>query len=207
MFITFTFYEKIFIMKKKYNLIFVLILIITTSIWSCKRDDFTPKPRGYFRIDLPEKKYQKYTSNYPYTFEYPTCANISKDNHHKKEKYWININYPDINGKIYISYKNVNNNLQEMIEDSRELAYKHTIKAESINEKIFAEPEKKVYGILYDIEGNTASSVQFFLTDSTKHFLRGALYFNVEPNKDSLAPVINFVKKDIKNLIETFEWK
>jgi gliding motility-associated lipoprotein GldD len=94
-----------------------------------------------------------------------------------------------------------------MLEDSRELAYKHTIKAESINEKIFLKPGRNVYGMLYEIEGNTASSVQFYLTDSTKHFLRGALYFNIQPNKDSLAPVINFVKEDIKILMETFKWK
>ncbi|MDA3778816.1 MAG: gliding motility lipoprotein GldD [Bacteroidales bacterium] len=194
-------------MNRKNRFLFIIILFLATSILGCKRESSTPKPRGYFRIDLPKKEYKKYKSNYPYTFEYPTCANISSDTRHPKKRYWININYPDINGKIHISYKNVNNNLQEMLEDSRELAYKHTIKAESINEKIFLKPGRNVYGMLYEIEGNTASSVQFYLTDSTKHFLRGALYFNIQPNKDSLAPVINFVKEDIKILMETFKWK
>ncbi|MCK5169644.1 MAG: gliding motility lipoprotein GldD, partial [Bacteroidales bacterium] len=114
---------------------------------------------------------------------------------------------PDLNGKIHISYKTIDNNLNQILEDTRKLVYKHTIKADAINEKMFIKPEKKVYGILYEIEGNAASPMQFFLTDSINHYLRGALYFNVEPNKDSLAPVLDFVREDIIVLIESFEWK
>ncbi|MEA3317763.1 MAG: gliding motility lipoprotein GldD [Bacteroidota bacterium] len=183
------------------------IMLLTLSISSCKNEPATPKPRGYFRIDLPQKEYQQYNSTCPYTFEYSKYANISADPYFPNKKCWININYPGINGKIHISYKKLNNNLSKFTEESRELAYKHTIKAESINEKIFLKPGRSVYGTLYNIKGNTASSVQFYLTDSTNHFLRGALYFNVQPNKDSLAPVINFVKEDITVLIESFKWK
>jgi len=94
------------------------------------------------------------------------------------------------------------------MEDSRKLAYQHSVKAEAINEKLVKRDTAKVFGLLYDIEGlNTASSVQFFLTDSTNHFLRGALYFNLVPRNDSLSPVIKFIKKDITHLIETFKWK
>lgn len=171
----------------------------------CKRK-YTPKPRGYFRIDLPKKEYIRLNDSFPYSFEYPTCAVIKKDHSRLTEKYWINIVYPDIKGTIHISYKRVHNNIAQLTEDTRELAYKHSIKADAINETMFMKPEKKVYGILYEIEGNAASSVQFFLTDSTKNYLRGALYFDSEPNKDSLAPVINFIKKDIKVLMESFEW-
>ncbi len=106
-----------------------------------------------------------------------------------------------------MSYLAINNNFDQIIEDSRKLAYKHSIKADAINEKVFVRPEKDVYGILYEIEGNAASSVQFFLTDSVNHYIRGALYFNVKPNKDSLAPVIDFFRDDILYFIDSFEWK
>ena len=183
----------------------VIIIVISIILGGCNKK-YTPKPRGFFRIDLPEKKYRKLAPNYPYSFEYPVYTVIKIDDSKNSENYWLNIEYPDLNGKIHLSYIEINNNFDQIIEDTRKLAYKHTIKADAINEKIFLKPEKKVYGILYEIEGNAASSVQFFLTDSTKHYLRGALYFNVEPNKDSLAPIINFVKEDIKVLIESFEW-
>lgn len=184
-----------------------VLVIISLIIFSGCKKKYTPKPRGYFRIDLPEKIYQKLEPGYPYSFSYPDYAKIKKDSSNTHENYWINIEYPKLNGKIHISYMQVNNNIERILEDTRKLAYKHTIKADAINEKMFIKPEKKVYGILYDIEGNAASSVQFFLTDSVTNYLRGALYFNVEPNKDSLAPVLDFVKEDIIVLIESFEWK
>ncbi len=184
----------------------VFVIIGSIILGGCNRK-YTPKPRGYFRIDLPEKKYVQLDSIFPYKFKYPSYTNLVDDQSKRSEKYWINIDYPGLNGKIHISYKNVHGNINQIIEDTRELAYKHTIKADAINEIRFAKPEKKVYGILYEIEGNAASSVQFFMTDSSEHYLRGALYFNTEPNKDSLAPVLEFVKKDITVLIESFEWK
>ena len=183
-----------------------LIVILGSFIFIGCKEKNTPKPRGFFRIDLPEKEFKKLSLNYPYSFDYPTCALIKEDKSKKGQKYWLNIEYPEINGIIHISYLAINNNFDQIIEDTRKLAYKHSIKADAINEKVFMRPEKDVYGILYEIKGNAASSVQFFLTDSVNHYLRGALYFNTEPNKDSLAPVINFVKEDIKILIESFEW-
>ncbi len=184
----------------------VLAIISFIILGGCKKK-YTPKPRGYYRIDLPEKTYKKLNSVYPYQFNYPAYTKLTDDHSRATEKYWINIEYPEFNGKIHISYKTVNNNMDQLLEDTRKLAYKHTIKADAINERMFIKPEKNVYGILYEIEGNAASSVQFFMTDSVKHYLRGALYFNTEPNKDSLAPVLNFVKEDIIVLIESLEWK
>jgi len=192
---------KIFINKSKYLFIFIVLLLI-----SCN-DDYIPKPLGYFRIDLPKKEYQNYTENAPYTFEYPKYAVVKHDSEKNAEPYWINIDFPQFNAKIYISYKNIEKNTAVFTEDSRNLAYKHTLKADAIEEKLYIDKTNKVYGVLYDIKGNAASSVQFYLTDSTKHFLRGALYFNSLPNKDSLAPVINFVRKDIDHMIETLRWK
>jgi len=184
----------------------VTLLLTLSAFWGCNKK-YTPKPRGYFRIDLPEKEYQQYTSDAPYVFNYPVYCQIKDDESANSEKYWINVEYPSFNAKIHISYKDVNNNIGQILEDTRKLTYKHTIKADAIGEKLFIKPEKKVYGILYEVEGDAASSVQFFLTDSTNHYLRGALYFNSEPNKDSLAPVLAFIKQDITELMESFEWK
>ncbi len=127
--------------------------------------------------------------------------------HRNAEPYWYNILFPSLNATIYLSYKPVHHNLQKFIEDSRTLVYKHTIKAEAINESLIRNDSSDVYGIFYDLKGNTASSLQFFVTDSTAHFLRGSLYFNAEPNKDSLAPVIRFIRQDVEHLINTLHWK
>jgi gliding motility-associated lipoprotein GldD len=122
---------------------------------------------------------------------------------------WNNLNFPQFNGQIHLTYhgvfseKDYNNNT----EAARELVMKHTIKASSIDQRLISNPKHKVYGIYYSIEGNTASAVQFFLTDSNKHYLRGALYFNERPQYDSIQPVVKFIKKDIDHLIETFKWK
>jgi len=171
----------------------------------CNRN-YTPKPRGYFRIGLPEHSYKKTPSQLPYSFEYPAYAFLENDPNADEKFYWINVVYPAFKAKIYLSYKSVNNNLKTYLDDSRNFAYHHTIKADAIIETPYINPNKKVYGTMYEIKGDAASNVQFYLTDSTKHFLRGALYFDVVPNKDSLAPVLNFINTDIQHMIETMEW-
>jgi gliding motility-associated lipoprotein GldD len=188
-----------------YLTIFFFFLILFQN---CKRqNDTTPKPRGYFRIDLPKKKYEKLEINCPYKFQYPAYTKIVKDPGGIGKDCWINIHYTQFDGDIHISYKQINNNLKTYVEDARNLAYKHTIKAEAIREKLYEDTQRDVYGILYELKGNVASPAQFFVTDSSRHFLRGSLYFRTEPNKDSLAPVTKFVKKDIEHLIETLHWK
>jgi gliding motility-associated lipoprotein GldD len=188
-------------------------LISTVSIFtfgffvlSCS-GDYTPKPRGYFRIDFPEKSYVTYDSDCPYVFSYPSFASVTRDEGRNTQPCWINIDFPGYRGRLHISYMEVGGNLMEYMEDSRKLAFKHTVKADAIDERMFINNENKVYGILYDIKGNSASSLQFFLTDSSSHFFRGALYFSVHPDKDSLAPVIDYFREDILHLIETFAWK
>jgi gliding motility-associated lipoprotein GldD len=166
-----------------------------------------PKPRGYFRITLPEKQYTETDSTLPYTFEYPEYAKVIPDKGYNQGSYWINLVFPRFNAQIHLSYKSINNNLYQILEDNRELAFKHSVKADAIKERLFQSPEKNVYGILYEIRGNTASPIQFFATDSTQHFLRGSLYFNTTPNKDSIAPVLDFIKTDIEHLMETIAWK
>lgn len=184
---------------------FIKFLIVIMVVTGCQRT-YTPKPEGYLRIDFPEKEYRLFDSAYPYTFEYPVYASVIPDTDKYSEPYWVNIDFPDFDGKIHVSYKKVRNNLDRFTEDSRTLAYKHTIKADAIKETLYNNDTSNVYGILYEIKGNAASSLQFFVTDSTRNFLRGSLYFNVEPNKDSLAPVITFFRDDIVHLIETIRW-
>lgn len=166
-----------------------------------------PKPRAYFRIDFQEKTYHRLDSAaLPYRFEIPGYSKVIKDNERLAEPYWINLEFPAHKAEVHISYKMINNNLTQLTEDSRTLAYKHTIKADAINERVYENREKKVYGTIYMIDGNAASPLQFYLTDSTKNFLRGALYIREVPNIDSIRPVIDFLTPDVIRLIETTEW-
>jgi gliding motility-associated lipoprotein GldD len=165
-----------------------------------------PKPYGYFRIDLPVKTYHKWNQGYPYTFEIPGYSEVITDKNANSEPYWINVEVPCNKAEIHISYKKVDNNLFVFTEESRKLAYDHTIKASSIEEEIFLNPAKRVFGTIYHINGNAASPMQFYLTDSLCHFLRGSLYICATPNIDSLKPVIDFLKTDVTRLIETTEW-
>jgi gliding motility-associated lipoprotein GldD len=183
-----------------------LIIILMATGFSCS-PNYTPKPKGYPRIVLPDKSYGLYDSVVPFRFEYPKYAEVLPNRSQNAEPYWLNIEFPELNGTIYLSYKPIQNNLNLFIEDSRTFVYKHVMKADEIPETPINIPENKVYGIFYDIKGNAASAVQFFLTDSTRHFVRGSLYFNAQPDKDSLSPVIEFVREDIIHLINTFQWK
>ena len=168
---------------------------------------YSPKPKAYFRIDFPEKKYVTYDSVCPFTFETPVYSRVEKDADPNSQPCWINVKYPQFNAQLHVSYAPVSNDLNNYIETSRELAIKHQIKASGLDEQVIIRDSAKVYGLLYDIAGNTASSVQFYVTDSTNHFLRGSLYFNVAPNIDSTKIVVDFLKKDILHMIQTFKWK
>ncbi|MCK9206373.1 MAG: gliding motility lipoprotein GldD [Salinivirgaceae bacterium] len=183
------------------------IFIGTILLFSACQREYTPKPRGYFRIDLPEKQYHKTPSKLPYSFDYPTYCYLLNNRKAEQELYWIDVVYPKFKATVFLSYKIIDKNSEEYFEDTYQFVYKHTIKADAIDETPVYHPEKKVYGVIYDIKGDAASNVQFYLTDSTKNFLRGALYFDVAPNKDSLAPVLKFIRADIDRLTETFEWK
>lgn len=188
-------------MLKKYVSVAVALLIIS----SCQTD-YSPKPRGYFRIDLPEKSYRKSPEKLPYRFDYPTYCYLLNNRKAEKELYWVDVVFPKFKATLFLSYKLIDKNLEEYVEDSYQFVYKHTIKADAIDESLINYPERNVYGIMYDIKGDAASNVQFYITDSLSHFLRGALYFDVAPNKDSLAPVLKFIRSDIHRMIETFEW-
>ena len=189
---------------KAFPVIFASLLIIP-FLSSCKKK-YIPKPYGYYRVYLPEHEYRSIdTLNLPYRFDLSGIAKLESRNS-ESEMYWIDIVYPSLNAKIHGSYKRVKNDIFELSEDTREFVYAHTGRAEGISESAFENPEKSVYGILYDLKGNVASPLQFVLTDSTKHFFRGAVYFNNNPNKDSIAPMLNYVREDVIQLVESFEW-
>jgi gliding motility-associated lipoprotein GldD len=187
-----------------------LIGILFIALASCTGEIVSsPKPKGYFRINFPEKRYVIYQSDCPFTFEYPTYANMKIDDNLNAKSCWNNLVFSQFNAQLHLTYYGVfsDKSYDEMTESARKLAMKHSIKANAIDQKLISYPDKKVYGVYYAIEGNTASSVQFFLTDSAKHYFRGALYFNERPQYDSLQPVVKFIKKDIDRLIESFKWK
>ncbi len=173
---------------------------------SCKQS-YTPKPEGYLKISYPEKAYELYSDQEFYQFEIPAYAVVEIDSGPRSEEGWINVAIPELNGKIHLSYKPVDDHLNALITDCRELVYKHTVKAHGIEETPFIQRDQKRFGMIYDLKGDVASAVQFFITDSTDHFLRGSLYFNTQPNRDSLNPVIDFLREDILHMIETTRWK
>lgn len=184
----------------------LLLIILLFSVSGCS-EKYTPKPYGYYRIDFPEKAYQPLNDSFPYQFDKATNAYVEINREESSEPNWINLVYPAYNAKLHLSYKKItaDTSLQGFLQDCHRLAYTHTIKAESIDEKLFK--RENIFGLVYFIEGNTASSTQFFVTDSTRHFMRGALYFNQHPAKDSLAPVIQFLRADIIRLMETIRFK
>ena len=197
-------------MKKSFfpSIRLVQILIMFAFLTTACQESYVPKPRGYYRIDLPERAYTEMDSTLPYSFSYPVYCKITPDLYSPNEPAWINIEFPKLNGKLHLSYKRINNNLAKYIDDTHMLVSKHIPKATAIEESQISNPEHHVYGTIYKIQGSEAASVyQFFVTDSVHHFIRGALYFNSEPNNDSLVPVIDFVSKDIDHLIETLRWK
>ncbi|MBN1107745.1 MAG: gliding motility lipoprotein GldD [Bacteroidales bacterium] len=196
---------------KTINVYFLILVAVISS--SC-RDTPSPRPKGFFRIDLPEKNYIIFNNDFreaeelPVSFEYPSYGNISLDSDEYSGPGWFNIEFRPYRAKIYLTYKEVENNLEGLMEQTYRMNVKnHIPKADAITEHMIADTGRKVYGILYDLKGNTATAVQFFVTDSTRHFFRGSLYFFTEPNPDSLAPVTEFFRQDIIRIIETLRWK
>jgi len=182
------------------------LLLLSLLLIGCGKTP-VPKPAGYFRIDLPEKEYLHYNAPCSYSLEYPAYGVINLRPSGALDTCWMDIEFPMFKAKLHLTYFNVNNNLPSLTEMARELVYKHTIKADAIEEKVWENDSTAVYGVFYDLRGNTASAVQFFLTDSTTHYLRGSLYFMTQPNEDSLSPVISFLREDIVHMIETLNWE
>lgn len=206
------------------NIIYILFIFLLAV--SCN-SAFTPKPKGYFKIDFPQRGYQTFSEpGFPYSFEYPVYATVTKEiDSSGQQPYWLNIEFKDFAGRIYVSYKSINgysvykvksgdvyrdslvkNSFEILRDEAFSLTYKHTIKASGIVDSFF-NPAKGYAGMYFYVEGNAATSKQFFISDSVKHFLRGALYFDATPNQDSLGVVSEFLDADVKHLINTLKWK
>ena len=184
--------------------LYIMVLLLAAG---CSADH-TPKPRGYYRIDFPEHTYQPFDKAFPYAFEYPAYAQVVPDTNPLAEPYWVNVTWPRYRAQLHLSYKPVHGNLGGYLEDSRTMVNKHIQKANAITQQEYIDTVRNVYGLTYAIKGSDAASpFQFYLTDSTAHFVRAALYFDVVPNNDSLEPVIAFLKEDISHMIATFRWK
>ena len=188
------------------NLEFLIFNLVWITCVACNHVS-TPKPYGYYRITTPDTAYVPFSSQYPaYPYDFALSSNAQVQVR-SEEPYWINIWYPALDATIHCSYKPVQRNLRELTNDALEFVYRNASYATSIPERGYAHPEVDVYGVLFDLEGNTASSCQFFVTDSTRHFFRASVYCNCQPNADSLAPVYNYLRTDIIRMVETFAWK
>ena len=182
----------------KYTSIFVLLSILLIS---CS-GEVLPKPNGFLRLEYPEANYAKVQSDCPYTFQKNQIASIVP-----KQNCWINLDYPALNGTLHLSYISVDGNLDQLLADVQKLTYEHAVKADAIEPTVYENAAQNVYGMVYEVSGNAASQAKFYVTDSTKHFLTGSLYFNAKPNYDSIYPAVVYIKKDIRTLIESLQWK
>ncbi|MBN2668018.1 MAG: hypothetical protein JXR60_02215 [Bacteroidales bacterium] len=177
-----------------------LILIITIAFSACD-ETLIPKPRGFFRIALPETTYVKDSCKQFRAERLSSSLLTTKED----DPNWITLHYPSLKASLYLTYFK-DSDLNKLGEDARKSAYKHAIKADDIIQMPFQIPKKSLCGIIYSIEGNAASPVVLQMTDSVDQFIHGALYFDAEPNADSLKPVVYFVRQDIQHFIESFEW-
>jgi gliding motility-associated lipoprotein GldD len=187
-------------MPKK-NLTIAVLFIVLFSVFSCK-DDVLPKPSSRLRLDYPEAKYVNFKNECPFTFEMNSDAIIKGE-----KECGFAISYPKMKATIFLTYKPVNNNINVLLRDAQKLTYEHVIKADDILEQPYLNPNKKVYGMFYQVDGNAATNSQFYVTDSTKHFVTGSVYFYAKPNYDSIMPAASYIKNDMQRLMETLNWK
>lgn len=183
--------------------------LLVALVWVGCEKTYTPKPKGYNRLDLPQRSYVSLPDSLPYSFDISKYAEIYRDSSYIAERYWLDLYYPDIVANVQITYKSLNNDeelLKELVKDAYKLTSKHQIKAYAINENILITPSGKT-AVVAELEGEVPSQLQFFITDSTTNFLRGALYFRTSTKNDSLAPAIEYIKIDIMQMLNTLEWK
>ena len=189
---------------------FSVLTVSVALLGSCSSvPDFTPKPKGYNRIDLPPHQYQELSVGHPYSFEYSKQAVIKRDSSYLAQPHWLNVYYPELHANVQITYMDVQRDRRmynKMMEDARKLTGKHEIKATAIDERIHKTPNG-MRASVFELQGEVPSQFQFYTTDSTRHFFRGALYFRTATDNDSLAPVIEYVKADMIRMLNTLKYK
>ena len=189
-------------MKLHNYLVFLSLIFLSIS---CQEDKYYPKPKSYLRIDFPNKEYYNITDSCPFTFIVPDysawTSRFKIENSCEKS-----IIFPSLKAEILCDYIVLNNNLIEISESFRKMVYEHSFKSTAIIERLWVNDSTNVYGLAYEIKGNTACNYAFTLTDSSKHFFSGQLMFQTSPNYDSLKPSIYFIKEDIEAMIASFKW-
>ena len=188
-----------------YSRLLTLFLLVSIGFYSCSDDEFyLPKPKSYFRIDLPAKKYELTNLDLPFQFEKPIFSIIQQ----RENRNQVNLVYPLHKATVHFTYFSLEErDIQPLLEDAYNYAYKHNLKASAIAANKFSSGEHSVHGLSYELKGNVASPLQFYVTDSTSHFLRGALYFEHSPNADSIGPVLDYIKTDIAHLYTSLRWQ
>lgn len=185
----------------KQNIVLIFLFTFAISVISCKNETI-PKPASYLRLDYPIAEYKNYESDCHYTFDINSNAIITE-----KGDCNFEITYPKMKATIYLSYKPVNSNIKLLLQDAQKLTYEHVIKADDILEQPYINKEKRVFGMFYQVDGNAATNTQFYVTDSTKNFVAGSVYFYAKPNFDSIMPAASYIKNDVQNLMESLKWK
>jgi gliding motility-associated lipoprotein GldD len=195
-------------MKHKFLLAFPLL-------WLSCNEAPTARPVAFMRIGLPSTdNYAPLKESAPFGLDINAEAKVivkdvlaEEGNEEVREgEYWLDVVYPSILSTVQFTYKPVDNNLEALVRDAQQLAYKHTVKASGMREQFFEYKDKKVYGLYYELSGASATTTQFYATDSTQHFLRGVLYHYSAPNADSLAPVTEFMQAEILEMISSLHW-
>lgn len=181
--------------------VLVLLFVLTVSCGESPQ----PKPSGFLALNYDTSSFKQVDFDCPFSFEKNSAAEVDIKNPNRP--CWVNLSYPEMNAKIYLTYSPVNNNLRELLMDAQKLPEKHTIKADLIEVSIYQNEKNNTFGNFYEIEGDAASQAQFYLTDSTSHFLTGAIYFEAKPNYDSILPAADYLKRDIRHLMETLKWE
>lgn len=177
-----------------------LTVVLLLSFTGCK-DDALPKPASQLRLDYPVAEYASFSNHCPVAFDINEDAIIKED-----KNCGFSIHYPKMKATIYLTYKSVNKDIDSLLRDAQSLTYKHVIKADDILEQPYINPDKKVYGMFYQVKGNAATNAQFYATDSLKHFVTGSVYFYAKPNFDSIMPAADYIKNDMQQLMETIQW-
>lgn len=179
----------------------IMLAFFALLLFSCK-EEVLPKPKAMLRLDYPRKAYRLLDSDCPFEFEYNQMARQQEG-----EGCNLVLDYAPMKGSIYITYKPVEDNLRSLLSDAQKLSYEHVVKADNILEQPYVNPELGVYGMFYEVQGDAASQSQFYVTDSTNHFVTGSLYFYARPNYDSILPAAVYLQKDIRHIMESLSWK
>lgn len=182
----------------------ILVLTFLGLFIACGDDSYLPKPKAFLALDYPKALYFESELDCPFTFNVNSTATIDSK---KNNTCWLDIEYSKLKGSIYLSYYPVEDNLRKLIIDAQKLPLSHEIKADAISSQAYINHEKNTYGLFYEIEGNAASQAQFYLTDSINHFITASIYFKTRPNYDSILPAAAYLKNDMREIMESLEWK